>query len=104
MPRRAGVKLDAAKLDQQLARRGVTAVQLAAISGVHETVISRARHGRALSERNLKRLATGLLAIPIIDGAELLLADLNEKIADAHSAPAISQEVKASASSPARRR
>jgi transcriptional regulator with XRE-family HTH domain len=93
IPRRAGVRLDPVKLDQELARRGVTARQVAAACGLHETVISRARHGRALSERNLQRLAKALLEIPLMGGADLLLVEPEKKIAGGSAAPAISKEV-----------
>jgi transcriptional regulator with XRE-family HTH domain len=93
IPRRAGVRLDPAKLDQELARRGVTARQLSAACGLHETVISRARHGRALSERNLQRLAKALTEIPVLVGADLLLAEPEKKIATASTPAAISKEV-----------
>jgi len=66
---RAGVRLDRAKLDYELARRGITARQLAARIGVSEVALSRARHGRCVRETTLRRIADGLRAIPELDGA-----------------------------------
>ena len=56
--RNQGIRLNAASLDRQLALRGLTARQLAHISGVSETAISQARNGRRrINERTLRKLA-----------------------------------------------
>jgi transcriptional regulator with XRE-family HTH domain len=88
---RVGVHIDAAKLDFELARRGITSRRLAEVSGVHPVTISRARNGGALTERNLQRITRGLLLIPLLAGVELLLPE--RKIAEGSAAPAISKEV-----------
>jgi transcriptional regulator with XRE-family HTH domain len=92
LPRRSGIPLDAAKLDSELARRGVTARRLAEVSGVPEVTISRARHGRPVSESTLRRLSTGLLSIPLLVGADLLIALPERKTAIASTSTAV-QEV-----------
>lgn len=74
LSRRSGVRLDAAKLDHELALRGVTARRLAEVAGVPEVTLSRARHGRPVTESTLRRITTGLLSIPLMLGADLVLA------------------------------
>jgi transcriptional regulator with XRE-family HTH domain len=71
---RVGVRLDPAKLDFELARRGVTARQLGARIGLSEVALSRARNGHCVRETTLRRIADGLRAIPELDGATDLLA------------------------------
>ncbi len=72
---RVGVRLDPAKLDFELARRGITARQLAAQIGVSEVALSHARTGHCIREGTLRRIADGLRAIPQLDGADDLLAE-----------------------------
>jgi transcriptional regulator with XRE-family HTH domain len=95
IPARVGVRIDPTKLDFELARRGLTSRRLAEVAGVHEVTISRARHGGALSERNLQKLAKALLEIPLMLGADLLIAEPEKKIA-AGSTAAASKEASAS--------
>jgi transcriptional regulator with XRE-family HTH domain len=72
--RNQGFQLNAVVLNRALAQRGLTARKLAEISGVPENTISQARRGhRRMSERTLRRLATALLACPLMDGAELVI-------------------------------
>lgn len=73
--RRAGVRLDAARLDYELARRGINPRQFAEVSGVNETTLSRARHGYRVRESTLRRIVTAMLRIPPMPGAELLLSE-----------------------------
>jgi transcriptional regulator with XRE-family HTH domain len=73
-PRNQGIRLDAGALDRQLALRGISARQLAALSGVPENTISQARRGhRRITERTLRKLTQGLLACPLMIGAELII-------------------------------
>jgi len=74
LDRRSGVKLDAAKLDHELGRRAMTAYDLAQLSGVGEGTLSRARNGHTVQPGTLRRITAALLAAPILDGADLLLA------------------------------
>ena len=93
IPARVGVRIDPSKLDFELARRGITSRRLAEEAGVHEVTISRARHGGALSERNLRKLAKALLEIPLMAGVDLLIAEPEKRIA-AGSTSAATQEVR----------
>jgi transcriptional regulator with XRE-family HTH domain len=92
IPARTGVRLDAEKLDHQLALRGITARQLAERSGVPEPTISRARHGRPISESTLRRLSRALFETPLLLGADLLICDPQKKIATGSTSAAISKE------------
>jgi len=75
MERRAGVRIDADRLDYELARRGINPRQFAELSGVNETTLSRARHGYRVRESTLRRIVTAMLKIPPIAGAELVLSE-----------------------------
>jgi transcriptional regulator with XRE-family HTH domain len=73
-PRNQGIRLDAGALDRQLALRGISARQLAVLSGVPENTISQARRGhRRITEKTLRKLTEGLLACPLLLGAELVI-------------------------------
>jgi hypothetical protein len=72
---RAGIRLDHLKLGHELARRGISAADLAAASGVHEVVLSRARHGASIREKTFRKLVAALLTIPPLDGAAELLEE-----------------------------
>ena len=73
--RRAGVRIDAERLDYELARRGINPRQFAELSGVNEATLSRARHGYRVRESTLRRMVAARLKIPPMAGAELLLSD-----------------------------
>src|ERR1700680_2600698 len=92
LPRRSGIALDAPRLDYELGRRGVTARRLAEVAGVPEVTISRARHGRPVTEGTLRRLTKGLLEIPLLLGADLLIAEPEKKNAAASTSAAFSEE------------
>jgi DNA-binding Xre family transcriptional regulator len=70
---RAGVRLDPAKLDYELARRGITAKELGARIGLSEVGLSRARNGHCVREGTLRRIAAGLTSFPPLPGADDLL-------------------------------
>ena len=72
--RRDGIVLDPVRFDFELARRGITAADLAAVAGVHEVSLSRARHGARIREATLRKLATALTRIPVIKGADAIIA------------------------------
>lgn len=74
--RRAGVRIDPDRRDYcALARRGINSRQFAQLSGVNETTLSRARHGNRVRESTLHRIVAGMLKIPPMAGAELLLSE-----------------------------
>jgi len=71
--RRGGsARVDAARLDRELALRGLSARELAAAAGLHESAISRARHGR-VQYATLRAIAIALMTFPILEGTELLV-------------------------------
>ena len=69
------IRSDPRSLDRELARRGIDARHLAAAAGIPESTLSTARKGRPVRERTFRRLAAALVAIPLMEGAELLLGD-----------------------------
>jgi hypothetical protein len=73
--RRDGLYIDFTVLDYQAAIRGVNMRQLAAKAGFPEESLSRARRGRRIRESTLRKLIGALRRIPVIEGAELLVAD-----------------------------
>lgn len=75
MERRAGARIDADRLDYELARRGISPRQFAELSGVNDTTLSRARHGFRVRESTLRRMVAAMLKIPPMAGAELLLSE-----------------------------
>ena len=101
LPRRSGVKLDSARIDYELGRRGVTARRLAEASGVPEVTLSRARHGRPVTEGTLRRLTEGLLGIPLLIGADLLIADPDKNSRQGLHTQAAATEGQKRASAPA---
>jgi hypothetical protein len=72
---RAGIRLDRNKLDFELARRGISAQDLSLLIGVHAVVLSRARNGHSIRETTFRKIANGLLGIPLLDGAVELLSE-----------------------------
>jgi predicted transcriptional regulator len=73
--RHAGVRIDADRLGFELARRGISPGQFAQLSGITNTTLSRARHGRRVRESTLRRMVTAILRIPPMPGADLLLTE-----------------------------
>jgi Cro/C1-type HTH DNA-binding domain len=69
-----GVLLDIARLDYQLALRGLRAVDLARLSGVPEATLSHARYGRPVREGTLARIARVLNENPILAGRDSIIA------------------------------
>jgi hypothetical protein len=94
LTRRAGVRIDPAKLDHELACRGITAREFSQRSRVPEAMISRARHGARISEGTLRRLTGGLLQIPLMPGSDMLISAPEKKTI---STPSLAEMVKESA-------
>lgn len=69
----SGVRLDAARLEYELVRRGWDAADLAEAAGVSQGTLSSARKGKRITKRTLIRLATALSKQPVIPGVEILL-------------------------------
>ncbi len=70
---RRGVPLDRLVFDHAVASRGMSYRELARVSGVSEIVISRARAGRPISYRTVRRLADALVRPPVTPGSELVI-------------------------------
>lgn len=68
-----GTRLDPARLDRELARRGWNATDLAKASGVSVGTISAARRGRPVSNGSLCKIADALSNAPVIPGVDNLL-------------------------------
>jgi transcriptional regulator with XRE-family HTH domain len=79
LPRRAGIKIDPAQLDFELARRGLSAREFSQASHVPESTLSRLRHGQAASHRTLRLIANALAEIPLLAGAADLVAAPEKK-------------------------
>jgi hypothetical protein len=77
--RRDGVKLDAARLDCELARRAITGRELCKQAGIPEATLSRARHGGLMREATLRKVSEALIRSPIALGVDLILAEPEEK-------------------------
>jgi hypothetical protein len=90
--RRSGPKLDAERLDFEMARRAISARQLAARAHVHEISLSYARGGRPVTPQTLMRLAKALLTFPVQPGTDLLLLEPTTRTSTPPAAAAPSTE------------
>jgi DNA-binding Xre family transcriptional regulator len=66
-------RLNASRLDRELACRGWTANDLAAAARISPATISAARRGRPVNHRTLRKIADALIKVPIVSGVEALL-------------------------------
>jgi DNA-binding Xre family transcriptional regulator len=73
------IKLNPARLERELARRGWNATDLANASGCSAATISGARRGRAITSDTLSKIAEALRHAPVIPGVDDILepADLS---------------------------
>jgi len=94
--RRSGVRLDPARLDYELARRGVSARQLAEVAGISEVTLSRSRHGRPVTQGTLRELTRALLQTPLLIGADLLIAEPDKNSRQGHHTQAAVSDAAAS--------
>ncbi len=76
--RRSGAKLDLARFEHELARRGLTHAQLAKRANVATMTLSRGVAGHQLDPRTLSRIAAALLEVPPIPGIDLLIGPPQE--------------------------
>lgn len=67
------VGLDAGGLRHELARRGMTGAELAAIAGLSEATVSHAMTGRPVSYVTLRKLARGLTVTPALPGIDAII-------------------------------
>jgi transcriptional regulator with XRE-family HTH domain len=92
-----GAFIDPGRFRLELARRGLTARRLAALSGVGEVTIARARrHQIALEVDTLRKLAEALASQPVVVGIDLLLEPVNTTGAAAITPPRRNEEARAS--------
>jgi transcriptional regulator with XRE-family HTH domain len=66
-------RMHPARLERELARRGWNASDLAKASGISVATISAARHGRAVANSTLCRIADALMNAPVMPGVDDLL-------------------------------
>lgn len=66
--------LDERRFAFELARRGITAQQLAERAGMTEQALSRVRHHPTITARMLLRLAVAIESFPVLPGVDMLLA------------------------------
>ena len=59
--------------DREMAVRGLTARQLAALAGVAEATLSRARNGRSVTPITMRKLVEALDSAAVVPGAAEIL-------------------------------
>ena len=67
------VRLNPARLDRELARRGWNAIDLAQAAGCSAATISAARRGRPITSGTLSKIASALQRTPVIPGIDEIL-------------------------------
>jgi hypothetical protein len=96
-PSNRGAYIDPERFRLELARRGLSARKLAALSGVGEVTIVRARKRQiALEVDTLRRLGEALAAQPVLVGIDLLLEPVNATGVAALTPPRRNEEASAS--------
>jgi transcriptional regulator with XRE-family HTH domain len=68
-----GARINPARLDRELARRGWNATDLAKASGCSPSTVSGARRGRTVTNETLCKIAGALLNAPVVPGVDSLL-------------------------------
>ncbi len=74
-----GVRLDPLRFEHELDRRGLNGKRLSELTGIDESTIGSARHGKAIRQKTATRLVHVLLTQPVIPGAELLAWSENDQ-------------------------
>lgn len=67
------IRINSARLDRELARRGWSATDLAKAAGCSPSTISGLRRGRQVNNDTLRKIAAALDAAPIVPGIDSLL-------------------------------
>jgi hypothetical protein len=93
LQRRSGVRIDPARYDFELARRASTSRELSRRAGVTAVLLSRARHGDPISETNFRKIVTALRAMPVLDGADQLLASPSNRSLKAKAGQSHAEEL-----------
>jgi transcriptional regulator with XRE-family HTH domain len=73
------IRIDSARLDRELARRGWSAKDLAKAAGCSPSTISGLRRGRQVNNDTLRKIAAALDAAPIVPGIDSLLNSAAEE-------------------------
>ena len=66
--------LDVDGLRRELARRGMTAAELAQVAGLSEATISHGMNHHRVSFTTVRKLARALMVTPILPGADAIIA------------------------------
>ena len=66
-------RMDPARLDRELARRGWNATDLAKAAGISVATMSAARSGRPVANATVCKIAEALLKAPVVPGVDDLL-------------------------------
>ena len=77
-----GVRIDPARLDRELARRGWSATDLARAAGCSASTISGARRGRTVTSDTLRKIACALELAPVMPGIDYLLGSENGSLTE----------------------
>ncbi len=77
-------RMQPARLERELARRGWNATDLAKASGISVATISAARHGRPVANSTLCRIADALRMAPVIPGVDDLLGPADGLLSNGH--------------------
>ena len=96
--------VDAAALRRELARRGLSAADIAHRAGISAPTLSRALAGKPIANRSLAALARAVADVPLIAGLDDLLGIIERNGAASSFRPLAAQErTSASGRSPQRR-
>ncbi len=77
------IRINSARLDRELARRGWSATDLAKAAGCSPSTISGLRRGRQVNNDTLRKIAAALEAAPIVPGIDFLLESAAEQASTA---------------------
>jgi DNA-binding Xre family transcriptional regulator len=77
-----GARINPARLDRELARRGWSATDLANASGCSPSTISGARRGRKVTHDTLRKICEALLKAPVVPGVDGLLEPENGELVE----------------------
>ena len=67
-------RLDPVKFNRALAARGLDGDKLAKLAALDDSTVSRARRGKSVKPATIEKLIQALQQVPVIAGAEDLLA------------------------------
>ncbi|PZR80335.1 MAG: hypothetical protein DLM65_08480 [Candidatus Aeolococcus gillhamiae] len=91
-----GLRLDRERFLRELHRRGATAATLACAAHISPNTVTRCLSGAPISQRTLRGIVAALMALPILEGADALLATDMTRNAAAAQAAALAEDADAS--------